>query len=229
MSKEVYVCVRRSDIPEGTLQVLDLDPNESQRNLVYTAPGQTKYLNYLQNDVVSTFSDLAGNRYVSRDTWGLAAYLIDHIEAGGLAAGTDALTAVQANNIAAAIIAEVVAGNDLDLPSIDAVISGVVADTELTNTVSASNGSVSDVLMILSGARYVVPAGSMRSGTGGTVFVAVPDGHFAPGTYRQLYDTSSFKLSNASGRIHAMKSHDFEFKGVSSSAVTVYDEHGFVI
>lgn len=231
MANEVYVCIRRTDIPDGVLQILDLDPNESQRNLVYTTPGQTKYLRNRQNDRVFTHVDGLGNRYTNADYYGLAAYLLDHVEAGGLAAGTDALTFTEANDCAAAIIALVTASGAVSLATVNAAVAGVVADTEVIPTPggSLSNGSLADILRILSGDQYLVPANSLRSDTGGTVFVAPPSGDFVDGVYRQLYNTSSFILSNAMGHIAGFKAATFEYDGVTGVAVVAYDELGAVL
>ena len=74
-----YIIMKRDDIAEG-LQVLDLKPNTSQRNLVYDTPGQTKYLNRFQNETVQTIVGGGGAILMRQDTKGLAAYLIDHVE-----------------------------------------------------------------------------------------------------------------------------------------------------
>ena len=47
-----YICLARTDIPDGTLQVLDLVPNTSLRSNL-DPPGQTRYVNRVQNDPVS--------------------------------------------------------------------------------------------------------------------------------------------------------------------------------
>ena len=48
----VYICMKRTDIPNGVLQITDLQPNVSQRNGSIDPPGQTKYINRLQNDTL---------------------------------------------------------------------------------------------------------------------------------------------------------------------------------
>jgi hypothetical protein len=141
-----YIVVRRTDIPDGTLQVLDLYPNESQRSLVYDPPGQTRYINRFQNDTVVTSVGAGGAILARGDLKGVAAYLIDHVEAGGLAAGVDALTFTEANAAAAAIVAIAEAGTALGLAQVNAAIAGVVADTELTNAGgSASTGDLEEL------------------------------------------------------------------------------------
>jgi hypothetical protein len=127
-----YIVVRRLDIPNGTLQVLDLKPNESQRT-VYDPPGQTKYLNRFQNEAVTTYVGAGGSIRAAREVKGVAAYLIDHVEAGGLAAGLAAFTAAQAVAAAAGLVVRINAGSAMALADVDTALSVVVADTELTN------------------------------------------------------------------------------------------------
>lgn len=83
-----YVVMKRSDIPAGTLQVLDLEPNTSQRNLTVEPPGQTKYVNPVLNDVVVTYTPAAVQ--IFRFARGLAAWLITNVSdgTGAFAAGT---------------------------------------------------------------------------------------------------------------------------------------------
>jgi len=75
-----YICLARSDIPSGTVQILDLWPNSSLRLPPYDPPGQTRYLKRPTSDSVN----FNPNGTLERDVWGMAAYLIDHVEVGGL-------------------------------------------------------------------------------------------------------------------------------------------------
>lgn len=221
-----YICVTRSDLGRGLLQVLDLKPNKSQQNLVYDPPAQTKYLNRLQNDTVATVG--SGPISTQADYKGVAAYLIDHVEAGGLAAGTAALTASEANSAAAAIVALVDAGSAVTLSAVNAAIAGVVADSELTNVGgSASTGDLEELLRILAGGEYLVPAGSVVD-TDGSTFVTTVSGSFLD-TDQEIYDTSAFKLSNAEGQLSKLKAATFEYDGTAGAAVVVYDNTGAVL
>lgn len=74
-----YICLARSDIPAGTVQVLDLAPNSSQRHPAYDPPGQTRYL----RRPTTTSVGLNPGGTLMTDAYGLAAYLLDHVEAGG--------------------------------------------------------------------------------------------------------------------------------------------------
>lgn len=86
-----YICLSRSDIPDGTIQVLDLLPNASQ---VIPATGgypQTCYVNRALNESVSvTATGALGIPHVS----GLQAYLVDRVEPGGNEVATATVTAV---------------------------------------------------------------------------------------------------------------------------------------
>lgn len=89
-----YICMARSDIPEGTLQILDLFPNSSQFVPAYTAgTGQTKYINRPSSTILGIRTD---GTLASDYADGLAAYLLDNIEPGGLeiAGGTVTFAAV---------------------------------------------------------------------------------------------------------------------------------------
>jgi len=78
-----YICLTRSDIPDGTLQILDLLPNASQRHPGYDPPAQTRYLNRVQNEALTLVN---GVSYGVKN--GLAAYILDRVEPGGLQVGS---------------------------------------------------------------------------------------------------------------------------------------------
>ena len=69
-----YVIVKRSDIPEKVLQVLDLKPNSSRRNLVYDPDGRTKYLRPFSRNTIK-LSTSGGITKVASRTVGLEGYL----------------------------------------------------------------------------------------------------------------------------------------------------------
>lgn len=76
-----FIVLKRSDIPPGTLQVLDLQPNESQRNLIYDPPGQTKYVNPVENDQV-VVEVIGAIGQLHRSYRGLAAWFITNVNDG---------------------------------------------------------------------------------------------------------------------------------------------------
>lgn len=83
-----YICLTRSDIPDGVVQVLDLSPNTSLRSDL-DPPGQTKYVNRVVNDPVRL--DGATPPSLARQAEGLRAYLFDNVEIAGTEAETVAI------------------------------------------------------------------------------------------------------------------------------------------
>lgn len=228
MSKETFICMRRSDVPNGTLQVLDLVPRSDTRVFPYTArDGQTKYVRRGTNSTVVTSG--AGPIVTVGTLTGLGAYLIDNVESGGLGAGVLALTATQANTIATALQARVDAGSSMTLADVNATIQATVADTELTSAGgSLSTGSLEELLRICAGAPYTVPAGSEVE-TVGNVKSTVK-GSFGT-DYRETYETGAFTLSLVEGHLERMRNAAFEVGAglAAGAAVVCYDASGNVL
>jgi hypothetical protein len=104
-------------------------------------------------------------------------------------------------------------------------------DASLTG--GASTGTVLDVLRILAGATYTVPAGTV---------IQVPVSTFNPqptpaawnsANFSDFKDVlvsdSSFYTSLAQGQISGFLSPQFSYRGVTSPALTVYDNAGAVL
>ena len=89
-----YICLARTDIPDGQVQILDLLPNTSQRSLIYDPPGQTKYI----NRAVVEIPQALPSGQTRRDYNGLAAYVLDRVEPAGIThvtvSGDEAMLAV---------------------------------------------------------------------------------------------------------------------------------------
>jgi len=186
----VYVIPIRTDCPGANLQVLDLVPNTSQRNPIYDGPGQTFYLRgadcpgattvngdaYVSGSrmtVLTTADDATvqdttglGNdcRATATAQFGLAAYLRERVQPGGIALATAGRMAPEkAQALAMALMYQVYLGNNLDLTTINSILSDVgsggTAQTDLNGAsgFSKSFGSVEDILRILSGEVYLVP------------------------------------------------------------------------
>lgn len=225
-----YLCKIRTDVPNSILQVLDLDPNTSQRSLIYEPPGQTRYCNRVENDTVSTVSPAAPIATVAAYN-GLAAYLIDNVEGGGLAAGTAALTAADTNTIALAIIAALDAGTAMSLSNINALLSATIADTELTSAGgSASTGSLTDLLSILAGRRFTLPQASVVD-TDGSTFTAAVAGSFDDNAngYRHTHESGALQISLGEGHLSQFIAATFLYKDTASAALIVYDDDGSVM
>lgn len=219
-----YIIMRRTDIPNGVLQVDDLKPNDSQRNYTLDPPGQSGYVRQIPaSDTVVTTAP--GAILTVRDACGLAAYLIDNVEDSGGAA----LTATVANDAAAAIIALATGGMAIGLVEVDAelVAAGATAGTGLET--GNSTGLLSELLQLLSGAKYQLPAGSVVD-TDGSTFNPTRNGFFAttPGVKR-IEATGAFNVSNGAGDLFNYKRADFEYNGVLGPAVLVLADDGSVL
>jgi hypothetical protein len=207
--------MKRTDIPNGVLQVLDLQPNVSQRNGSIDPPGQTKYVNRLQNDTLVLSGKDTAAQYE-----GFAAYLIDHVVRN---AGNVPITAAMANLIAGDLVAVVNAGTALSLAVIDASIQARTVDGTSGLTAGGSDGTVADILKIAAGAEYVLPAGTTVI-TG--LNAPVNAGAFTNGQYRNTYDTGAFQISFGEGMIAGFMSASFEYDGTSGAALVCYTNTG---
>lgn len=218
-----YIVMRRTDIPNGTLQIQDLKPNTSQKNAVLEAGlGQSGYvLNIAENQTVLTTG--AGPILTLRDYCGLAAYLIDNVEDAG---GT-ALTAAVANAAALAIIQRAQFGLALTLAAINAAIVAAGATVGTGLTAGNSTGTLAEVLGILQGSKYMLPGGSQVEDAG-NLFDPTVMGSFEYQT-RVYYKTGAFNTSNGDGVLSHLKSPNFEHLGYQAPAVAVYDDLGNVL
>ena len=172
-----YIVIARNDLDSNLLQVLDLKPNSSQFQPAYDGQGQTGYQTFYSLDGVNTtLGALPAGPPITTPavvTYGLAAYILDNVEN---AVGTVACTQAQANNAAGAIEDAVAAGTALTAAAINAIlVAQVGAGTSLT--AGNSTGSVEEILRILSGERYRIPAATaIEDGTPDKV--AAPVGGF---------------------------------------------------
>lgn len=162
-----YICLARNDIPDGTVQILSLIPNSSQRHPAYDPVGQTRYLNRVADHPVLFKASGAS----LEDVVGLRAYLVDRVEpVGGSWTHTNQVT------IANAIIARMDAGLSMLVADLNAIIQAVFAASDFDGTGSNSTGVLSELLSILAGRGYQLPADSAK-GPGGA-WSAVQAGAF---------------------------------------------------
>jgi len=108
--------------------------------------------------------------------------------------------------------ANVTAG-ELNLSSINtAITTGSILDTQVT-----------DILQILTGRQYVVPAGTVVEDGG----EFAGGDYFEPeGNYLQIYETGPFRISIAEGRLSFLRKEEYEYLGIPGAAVVVYDDVG---
>ena len=219
-----YICVVRNDLDANGLQVLDLKPNDSQRNYIYDGQGQTSYLSFLaQHDTVATHDAGAGVLHTSAVYYGLAAYAMDNIENVG--GGAKTLTAAQANAFAALSLTGLGNGGAATLALINAAINAVpgVTNSDLNGLVlnSHSTGSVAGALKILQGEVYRLPYNSVMSGAAGAFLTTGPGvTHLPLGDFavqgdsdfrgmRQFEATGELLISCASGVLSHLKSANY--------------------
>lgn len=217
----VYICMQRTDIPDGVVQVTDMWPNVSQRNGGLDPPGQTKYFARPQNDTVAVSNNVTSAQYQ-----GLAAYILDCVEDGTT---NNALSAADANAMAANIIANILdsVGTDCDSVNVNAELAAVVGGTSLAG--GGGVGTLRDVLAILAGAEYTVPAGTPANT--GAAFKGSAAGSFT--AIRNIYDTGAFQISFGDGQLATFCSANFEYgtrpanvAANPSAALVVYASDG---
>lgn len=217
-----YIAIRRTDIPNGVLQVLDLAPNTSNGSQTIEPPGQTKYLRNVQNDPVVTVG--AGPITTVGSVNGLAAYLIDRVE--NQAAG-QALTATQANTAASALVARLNGGLTLQAANVAAALVAAGAGPGTSLTAGNSLGTLAEFLQIIGGGGYLLPGGTEVE-DGANAFVATVKGEFTT-PYKYTYLTGYFLISNGEGMLFKMKQPNFFYDGVASPAIVVYADDGTIL
>ena len=196
MANEAYICRIDTTLAAGVVQITDLRPNTSRRSLTYEKVPQSGYLPArVENDAVT--GNVAAN-VTTTALSGLAAYLADVLDEGA-GAGGNGIDAAQADSIAAAIIGEADAGRALGKTEIDAQIVGAPTPAAAGTTIDAggSQGSVADVLKILAGGSYTVPAGTTVNGT--AAYKGSADGSFDDDGYRQIYQSGALTMSVSEG------------------------------
>jgi hypothetical protein len=222
---EVYLIMRRTDIPDGVLQVVDLWPNTSSKNYIYPPGlGQTGYVHNIPDDPIDGLLDLGPPVTATADLTGLSAYLLGNIDPSA-APSSPVLTGADADAMAAGLVAIAQAGTVLDLAAVDAVLGGVVAGTTLTG--GGSTGTLTDLLAVMAGGLWTIPAGTEVSDGAGAFAGQV--GSLAEGTYKQLYDIGHFLCSNLNGNVSLLKSANFDYDGTMGAAVTVYSATGTLL
>jgi hypothetical protein len=209
-----YICQLRTDIPEGTLQILDLRPNTSQRSFIYDPPPQSKYARRPDNDTVLLTG--TGPILTTVEFSGIAAWMLDHIEDGGGAA----LTAAEANANAAAVLALLDAGAAMTLGAVNgAMPTGAIGG-------GASTGTLAELLEVMAGGVYTLPAGSQVE-TAANAFDTAQAGSLTHS--RHTFTSGSFNISRNEGRIAGFIDPTFEYLGTAGAALVLYADDGSLL
>ena len=211
-----HLIMKRSDIPAGKLQVLDLDPHTSNRSPAHDPPGQTKYINPVVNDIVALYT-VGGVVRFQREASGLAAWFATRTQNGAVA-----LTAAQAMADAAAVLGilnfgAAGAAGALDLATVNGAITGTLTAPLLT-----------EMLEVLAGREYRVPRDTQVEAAGAFAVLPAVGAAGGPemGTFRKTYVTSHLQLSFQGGSISKFRAADFEYLQVQGQALVVYNDDG---
>jgi len=222
---EVFLIMRRTDIPDGVLQVVDLWPNTSSKNYIYPPGlGQTGYIHNIPMLPIAGGVAAGPPVAATANLTGVGAYLIGNIDTTA-GAGSPPFTGAQADTAAAGLSAIAQAGTVLNIAAVDAVLAGVVAGTSLAG--GGSTGVLTELLSVMAGAGYQIDSGTALSDGAGNF--AARSGAFVPGVYKQLYDTGHFLCSSWNGNISLMESANFEYDGAAGAAITTYSATGNLV
>lgn len=157
-----FVCVPQTSIGgEGRvpLQITDLFPNKSQANPTLLPKAQGPKYVFGPERTLSTTVQLDASFVVQAEVEGLAAYIISTVEKTSAAA--IALTPVEADAIAAAIISRMEAGQSLTLSDINTLIQTVTGDAGDLDGIGKGNSTavLTEIIQILGGYKvYTLPA-----------------------------------------------------------------------
>ncbi len=218
-----FIVMRRADIPEASLQVLDLKPNTSNKNSVLEPGlGETKYI-LPRPAVQDVATSGAGPILTSAEYAGLAAYLIDHVEDSS---GT-AITAAVANAAALAITAIPATAGVLTLAAVNAALVAAGATVGTGLETGNSTGSLVELIDILAGRVYVLPAGSQVEDAANNFDPVVAGSFQTPARYVNL--TGDLLISIGEGNLYRMMLPTFLYLDVSGPAVVVYADDGTIM
>lgn len=228
-----YIVRARTDLPAGAVQITDLLPNSSQRLPSREPAGQSGYLPPLYQD-----DQIVGNVAANVTTaklQGLAAWAVDTLDVAGTGNG---LTAANADDIAddifAAAQAALAAMSNLDTAAVNTAIQLTAAASGIG--LGTSVGTLLEVIRILAGEVYSVPAGTTVNG--GAAFKASADGSFSDSAsaargYRKIYSTGALQISCGEGDLYNFGLSSFSYvvsgTAVDQGAVAVFQADGTLL
>lgn len=217
---QVYLTARSASAQNGAIQITDLFPNQSQANLVNDPKPQGPFyvrtpelgISGQYRAVLSTTNGVV----FFREARGLVPYLLRNVEKNG----GGALSLVQAKQAAADILTAMRFPASLNLAAINAILNDRVAGTELTDAGgSNSTGSVEDILKILSGETYIVPAGTRIETALGAFVPTLADAGMQSFSRTLVANDSSWQISLSEGSLGGL---------VGRGLVTVYAADGSI-
>lgn len=227
-----YLVARRPEIQAGHIQITDLFPNQSLANPTIdpkpqgpfyvrpadfgTAFGSTPVLISSGNEVI-----------VEQDSKGLTAYLLRHVE-NGLG---EALTAQEAVLVANEVKAFVEAGLQISNADLNTAVANAGLASDFDGNATTSNGVVEDVIRILSGETYILPAGTKIQDGNGAFIPVIGDAGLQSDVRRLVDRDASWKVSLSSGSLRGLVStlpegNDFAGAESRDPLITVYNSDG---
>lgn len=230
-----YIIARRSEIQNGSIQVTDLFPDQSQANLVNDPAPQGPFYVRVPNMGNSGFfrpvlAEIADESIVfAREARGLVSYIIKNVDAVN-GAGTRTVTVTQAETIANAILARAQGGLALAEADINALLVATLGEGAAIDA-GDSTASVDAILQILAGEQYVIEAGYVVQDAEGDHVVVIADTSLGA-TMRRLVerDTSwqvSFNEGTLAGLV-AARPNGFAGNTATTPLVAVYNTDGTV-
>lgn len=197
-----YIVKKNNAVPDGVAQIKDLWPNRSQANAVIDPrPYGIRYINGPQTTNLTSI--VANGTSFGLGCSGLAAYIITNIPAND----GDAVSVTNANRYANGIIFNAQLGGEMTIGQIN-----FLDDLNVFQNITADQHQ--DILAILAGAIYSVPAGHIYANSVTNALINQPGSTFFVINESRLFD-SSFYISNARGDISVMKSDSFVFLDTS--------------
>jgi len=222
-----YICLTRSDVEDGTVQVLDLVPNTSLRNASIDPAGQTRYVNRVDTSTVTIATAVVYGATIGKDATGLAAYVADTCLLGGAL-----LSTVQVASAVEDIVGLMDAGLAITTATVNtSVQSGTYSGSALGGTFDCTamgTLTVENLLKVLSGAHYKIDKGT-------TLTTAALQGGFyheskelnistAIDTVRKSYSGDEFNISLAEGHMYQLAQSIRMF----SSSIQVPNKNGTI-
>ena len=230
-----YIIARRSEVQNGSVQITDLFPNQSQANpSIDPAPQGPFYVRVPNMGVTGKYRPVLNERAdgsigFARESHGLAAYIIKNIDASP-AGGDTTVTVSQAEEIALALLERAQGGLALAEANVNAVLVDTLGAGAAIDA-GDSTASVDVILQLLSGESYVVPYGYTVQDAAGDHVVVLTDSSLGT-TVRRLVerDTSwqvSFNEGSLAGLV-AVRPNGFAGNTATTPIVAVYNADGTV-
>ena len=219
------ICIRDASIKNGQLMVKDLFPNRSLANpVIDPAPQGPRYLRVVETPTLPVL--VANDTVIAKTVSGLAAYCLVTFDQG--AAGAN-ITPAQSVLIAEAIISEMRTGGDLETADINGLIAPLQGLAGTGIGLGASTATVNNILQILSGATFTVPAGyDLEDAQNAAQFLSEADQESSFSAFFNpiALEDSSFWISLAQGDLSGLKSSRTVNGVVLDPYVVVYDGTG---